>query len=270
MACGPWSPLAQILQNTLDRMKALLYKPIAGIACSLMTLIPVYSLGAQENRRAPAQLRRSDQDRPIRVDVRLMLLPVTVVDEASGQIVNGLHQEQFSVLEDKKRQPIVAFSTEDSLCSVGLLFDTSGSMEHKIDRARLAMTHLFEVLNPQDEAFLMTFADHPENRTEFTSRFQTLLNPLLFEKPTGQTALVDAVYLGLQKLRDAKNPRRALVVISDGGDNDSRYSSRNLFQYAIESDVQVYALGINPTHMGHSCSTPWLKPRAASPSWSTS
>lgn len=230
-------------------MKALLHKPMFGIACGLMALIPASSLRAQENRPAPMQ-RRPEQDRPIRVDVRLMLLPVTVVDEASGQFVNGLRQEQFTVLEDKKRQSIVAFSTEDSLCSVGLLFDISGSMEHKVQKARLAMAHLFEVLNPQDEAFLLTFADHPESRTEFTSRFQTLQDPLLFEKATGQTALVDAVYLGLQRMRNAKNPRRALVVISDGGDNNSRYSTREFFQYATESDVQVYALGVKPYPYG--------------------
>lgn len=123
-------------------------------------------------------------------------------------------------------------------------------MEHKIEKARLAMAHFFEVLNPHDEAFLMSFADHPEIRAEFTSDFATLQNTLLFTKPTGRTALIDAVYLGLQQMRVARNPRRAIVVISDGGDNNSRYGSRDLFDYAMEADVQTYALGVQPDRYG--------------------
>jgi Ca-activated chloride channel family protein len=184
------------------------------------------------------------------MDVNLTLLPVTVLNESSGEIVNGLRREQFTVIEDKAPQPIVAFSSDDTLCSVGLLFDTSGSMEHKIDKARLAMAHLFEVLNPEDEVFLMSFAEHPELRSDFTSNFASLQDTFLFTRPTGRTALFDAVYLGLQRMRTARNPRRAVVVISDGGDNDSRYSSKDLFEYAMEADVQIHALGVRPDRYG--------------------
>jgi Ca-activated chloride channel family protein len=182
--------------------------------------------------------------------VNLTVLPVTVFDESSGQIVNGLRREQFTVVEDKAPQPIVAFSSEDTLCSVGLLFDTSGSMEHTLDKARLAMTHFFEVLNPQDEAFLMSFADYPELRTEFTNNFASIQDTLLFTRPTGRTALIDAVYLALQRMRAARNPRRAVVVISDGGDNNSRYYSKDLFDYAMEADVQIHVVGVRPDRYG--------------------
>lgn len=123
-------------------------------------------------------------------------------------------------------------------------------MEHKIESARLAMAHFLEVLNPEDKVFLMTFADRPEPPGEFTSDFANLQNTLLFAKPTGQTALIDAVYLGLQQMRAARNSRRAIVVISDGGENKSRYSSRELLDYTVEADVQIHALGVKPVPYG--------------------
>ena len=206
---------------------------------------------AQPQDRPPLVTRPApSENAQFRLNINLAVLPVTVIDESSGKIVNGLRREQFTVLEDKAPQEIVAFSSDDAPCSIGLVFDNSGSMEHKIEKARLAMAHFFEVLNPQDEAFLMSFAGHPEIRAEFTSDFVSLRNTLLFTKPTGRTALIDAVYLGLQQMRVARNPRRAIVVISDGGDNNSRYGSRDLFDYAMEADVQIYALGVQPDRYG--------------------
>jgi Ca-activated chloride channel homolog len=161
-----------------------------------------------------------------------------------------LRREQFTVLEDKKPQRIATFSADDAPCSIGLLFDNSGSMGRKIESARLAMAHLLEVLNPEDEVFLMTFADRPEPPGEFTSDFATLQNTILFAKPSGQTALIDAVYLAVQRMRAARHPRRAIVVISDGGDNNSRYGSRELLDYAMEADVQIHALGVKSLPYG--------------------
>lgn len=231
-------------------MSAIWKKAAVWIVCGLM----VYPAGvpAQRQDRRPAVARppTPEQDARIRSNVNLTILPVTVFDESSGQIVNGLRREQFTVLEDKKPQRIATFSSDDVPCSIGLLFDNSGSMEHKIESARLAMAHFLEVLNPEDEVFLMTFADRPEPPGEFTSDFANLQNTLLFAKPTGRTALIDAVYLGLQRMRAGRNSRRAIVVISDGGDNYSRYDSRDLFQYAMEADVQIHALGVRPLPYG--------------------
>lgn len=231
-------------------MQAILARSLCWLICGFL-LGSSGSSAQPRDRRSPV-IRSVDpkRDARIRTDVNLTLLPVTVFDEATGQIVNGLRREQFTVVEDKTPQPIVTFSGEDALCSVGLLFDTSGSMNHKIDKARLALAHLFEVLNPQDEVFLMSFADHPELRRDFTTNFASLQDTFLFTSPTGRTALIDAVYLGLHRMRTARNPRRGLVVISDGGDNDSRYESRDLFEYAMEADVQIHALGVQPDRYG--------------------
>lgn len=231
-------------------MRGMLTQSISWLICGFIACSSGSS-AQQRDRRSPV-IRSGDPERDarIRTDVNVTVLPVTVFDESSGQIVNGLRREQFTVIEDKAAQPIVAFSSEDALCSVGLLFDTSGSMQHKIDKARLAMAHFVEVLNPQDEVFLMSFADYPELRADFTSNFTSLLDTFLFAKPTGRTALIDAVYLSLHRMRSARNPRRAVVVISDGGDNNSRYYSKDLFEYAMEADVLVHALGIRPDRYG--------------------
>ena len=231
-------------------MSAIWEKATFWIVCGLM----VYPAGApaqrQDRRAAVTRRPIPEQGARIRSDVNLTILAVTVFDESTGQIVNGLRREQFTVLENKKPQRIATFSADDAPCSIGLLFDNSGSMERKIESARLAMAHFLEVLNPEDEVFLMTFADRPEPPGEFTSDFANLQNTILFAKPSGQTALIDAVYLAVQRMRAARHPRRAIVVISDGGDNNSRYGSRELLDYAMEADVQIHALGVKSLPYG--------------------
>ena len=185
-----------------------------------------------------------------RADVNLVLVPVTVTDR-NGRSVQGLEREDFRVYEEKLRQQIVSFSTEDAPCSVGLVFDTSGSMGDKVDKARLATRAFSEIANPQDEAFLVTFADRPELRTDFTPDFAEIQNSLLFIKPRGSTALVDGVYLALRQMRSGHNTRRALLIVSDGGDNHSRYGERDLKPILLESDVQVYAIGIHDNPRSH-------------------
>lgn len=196
-------------------MSAIWKKAAFWIVCGLMVFPAGAPAQRQDRRPAVARPPTPEQDARIRSNVNLTILPVTVFDESSGEIVNGLRREQFTVLEDKKPRPFATFSSDDAPCSIGLLFDNSGSMEHKIESARLAMAHFLEVLNPEDEVFLMTFADRPEPPGEFTSDFANLLNTILFAKPTGRTALIDAVNLGLQRMRAGRNSRRAIVVISD-------------------------------------------------------
>lgn len=235
--------------KTGNNMSAIWKRATLCIVCGLM----VYPAGApaqRRDRRAAVARPSPEPDAPIRSNVNLTILPVTVFDESTGRIVNGLQREQFTVLEDRKPQRIATFSADDAPCSIGLLFDNSGSMERKIESARVAMAHLVEVLNPEDEVFLMTFADRPEPPGEFTSDFADLQNTVLFAKPSGQTALIDALYQGVQQMRAARHPRRAIVVISDGGDNNSRYGSRELLDYAMEADVQIHALGVKPLPYG--------------------
>jgi Ca-activated chloride channel family protein len=191
----------------------------------------------------PVQMNRPSRDANIRLDVNLVLVPVSVTDRR-GATVTGLAKDQFRVFEDKVQQKIVSFAQEEAPVSVGVVFDLSGSMKNKIKEARNSSAALFKTATDGDEAFLITFSTHPESPTAFTSKFETIQDDLMQSKARGSTALVDAVYLALNRMRRAHNGRKALVVISDGMDNHSRYSKPELMSLAQESDVQIYTVGI--------------------------
>jgi len=180
---------------------------------------------------------------PIKVDVNLVLVSVSIVDPLNRQ-VTGLDKENFEVFEGKQRQEIRHFSSEDAPVSLGVIFDTSGSMVSKIERAREAVIEFFKTANPQDEFFMLTFADKPEEVTAFTQSVEDIQGRLVYPVPKGRTALLDAIYVGLNMMRQAKYQRRALLVISDGGDNHSRYTESEIKELVMESDVQIYAIGI--------------------------
>ncbi|MCZ2075809.1 MAG: VWA domain-containing protein [Bryobacterales bacterium] len=191
-------------------------------------------------RRKPTE----DHGPAIKVDVSLVLVPVTVTDDM-GRIVSGLHQNNFAIYDDKQQQPIISFASEDAAFSVGLVFDTSGSMRGKMDKARLAARAFWQAANPEDEVFLVTFSDRAELQEDFTSDIADIQSRLLFAAPKGKTALIDAVDLAMRHLKSARNTRKALLVISDGGDNNSRLSKSELLRYAKEADVQIYGIGIH-------------------------
>ena len=181
--------------------------------------------------------------RPIRIEVPLVLVQVSVIDPYN-RFVTGLEKEHFEVFEDKKEQNIAHFSNEDVPLSAGLLFDSSGSMSDKLDKARMAVMQFFRSSNPEDEFFLISFNDRPSQMTEFTSDEGTLQSKLNFTEAKGRTSLLDAIYLGLHEMRKAKHSRKVLLIFSDGGDNHSRYSEGDIKKAVRESDVQVYAVGI--------------------------
>jgi len=180
---------------------------------------------------------------PLKVDVDLVLVPVTVTDD-SHRIVLGLDKENFQIFENKESQPLQSFSRTDMPISIGLIFDTSGSMSTKIDRAREAVTAFLKTANPQDEFFVITFADTPTGLVDFTTSTEEVQNKLLFATPRGMTSLLDAIYLGVSKLRQAQYSKKALLIISDGGDNHSRYTERDVKTIVKESDVTIYAIGV--------------------------
>jgi Ca-activated chloride channel family protein len=153
-------------------------------------------------------------------------------------------QENFQVFEGKEKQEIRHFSIEDAPISLGAIFDVSGSMADKIERAREAVVEFFKTANPQDEFFMIAFADKPEEVTDFTQSVEDIEARLVLTYPKGRTALLDAIYLGLSKMRDAKCEKKALLIISDGGDNHSRYTEGEIKNLVKESDVQIYAIGI--------------------------
>jgi len=171
----------------------------------------------------------------------MALVPVTVLDPM-GHNVLGLDRENFRVFDGTEQRPIITFGQSDAPVSVGLIFDCSRSMREKFRIARQAPAELFTQLNPDDESFLITVSDKPQLRQDFTSTFSDIQNALLFTNPDGTTSLLDAVYMGLQQVKKAHNPRKALVVVSDGGDNNSRYTLRELAALAAEADVQIFSI----------------------------
>jgi Ca-activated chloride channel homolog len=179
----------------------------------------------------------------IKTKVDLVLVPVTVTDPAN-RLVTGLDKENFELFEGKDRQELRNFSSEDAPISLGVIFDMSGSMSSKIERAREAVIQFFKTANPQDEFFLVTFADRPEEISDFTQSIDDLQGKLVFTVPKGRTALLDAIYLGVSKMREAKFPKKALLIISDGGDNHSRYTEGEIKSLVKEADVMIYSIGI--------------------------
>jgi len=180
--------------------------------------------------------------RPLKVDVDLVLVPVTITDPLN-RLVTGLEKENFQLFEGSSAQEIRSFSSEDAPVSLGVIFDSSGSMTSKMDRAKEAV-EFFKTANPQDEFFMITFSDEPETVSDFTNSVDDIQNKLVFAVPRHRTALLDAIYMGVSKMRQAKYPKKALLIISDGGDNHSRYTENEIKSLVKEADVMIYAIGI--------------------------
>jgi Ca-activated chloride channel family protein len=184
--------------------------------------------------------------RPMLFNVDVVLVPVTVNDAANRPVM-GLGQQDFSIFEDSVQQPIRYFSDEDAPISLGVLLDVSNSMKEKIDTAREAVIDFFKNSNPEDDYFVISFSDNPALLADSTRSLSYVQARLAEAEPSGHTALLDAIYLGLNKMQHARYKRRALLIISDGGDNHSRYSSREIKHLVEEADVQIYAIGIYST-----------------------
>jgi Ca-activated chloride channel family protein len=181
--------------------------------------------------------------RPLKVDVDLVLVPVTITDPMN-RLVTGLEKENFQLFEGSSAQEIRSFSAEDAPVSLGVIFDSSGSMSSKMDRAKEAVVEFFKTANPQDEFFMITFSDEPEAVNDFTNSVEEIQNKLVFTVPRHRTALLDAIYMGISKMRQAKYAKKALLIISDGGDNHSRYTENEIKSMVKEADVMIYAIGI--------------------------
>ncbi len=179
----------------------------------------------------------------LRIDSSLVLIPVHVTN-AVGATVSGLEAENFRILEDRVEQTISTILTEDAPVSVGFLFDTSGSMRSKMKKAAEAAAAFFRTANPEDEFFLIEFNDKARLMSPFTTDSDEVYQQIAHARPTGRTTLIDAIYLALGQMKKAHHLRKAIVILSDGGDNWSRRSAREVKSALIESDVQVYAMGI--------------------------
>jgi Ca-activated chloride channel family protein len=179
----------------------------------------------------------------IRINVNLVLVPVTVTDP-TNRLVTGLEKENFQIYENSTGETIKSFATEDAPLSIGIVFDLSGSMEGKFNRARHALTEFLRTCNPQDEFFVVGFNDRPAVLVDYTSDIEDVEARMVMLRPQNRTALIDAMYLAVDKLKTAKFDRKALLVISDGGDNRSRYTQGELTRAVRESEVQIFSMGI--------------------------
>ena len=179
----------------------------------------------------------------IHFDVDLALVNVTVTDPYN-RLVTGLDTDNFRVFEDNIEQEVVTFSAEDVPISIGVIFDYSGSMSNKVGKAREAAVQFFKTANPQDEFFLVSFNERAELTSSFTNSVEDLQSRMMLTAPKGRTALLDAIYLGLSQMRGAHNAKRALLILSDGGDNHSRYNESDIKRLVREADTQLYAIGI--------------------------
>lgn len=185
----------------------------------------------------------SNPIKPLKSKVDLVLVPVTITD-SMNRLVLGLDKQNFQVYENKKLQTIQNVSNEDVPISIGVVFDSSGSMASKVDRARQAVLEFFKNANPRDEFFVITFSDSPEIIADFTSSTDDIENKLLFAMPKGSTSLLDAIYMGISKMRTARYTKKALLIVSDGGDNHSRYTEHDVKSAVKEADVVIYAIGL--------------------------
>jgi Ca-activated chloride channel family protein len=210
---------------------------------SLMFLC-VFALTIQAQKPVPATTPPDDKDKPIILNTDLVTMNVTVTD-LYGRFVSGLKQNAFTILDENSEQKIEFFSDEDAPVSVGIIFDVSGSMNgEKIQKARQALSKFIGTSHPMDEYFLIAFNKRAQLLLDRTRNGEAVLDKLQLVQPKDNTALYDAVYLGTEKVTTGAHQKRALIIISDGQDNNSRYTFSDVRRELKESDVSVYAIGI--------------------------
>jgi Ca-activated chloride channel homolog len=202
---------------------------------------PQSSVANDVKHDTPGQVIKPGQT--VHIDVDLALVNVTVTDPYN-RLVTGLEPDNFRIFENNVEQEIQYFSSEDVPISIGVIFDLSGSMANKVGKAKEAALQFFKTANPQDEFFLVSFNDRAAVMSAFTSDVEDLQSSILSASAKGRTALLDAIYLGLSEMRTARNGKRALLIISDGGDNNSRYSEKDIKKLVREADTQLYSVGV--------------------------
>ncbi len=214
-------------------------------------ILPVFSLAGLalfgqvsiQNRQRAAATEPPPPKATLRIDSNLVLVPVSVSDP-NNRPVTGLEPEHFRIFDDHVEQKVTHFSMDDEPVAVGLVFDISGSMGEKLRVSRQAAAQFFATANPEDEFFLVEFNDQPKLVTPLTRDYETIQNQLTFAQSKGRTALLDALVLAMHEMKRSGKNRKALLIISDGGDNCSRYTEAEVRNLVRESDVLIYAIGI--------------------------
>ena len=220
-------------------------RPKLLLACLSAALLFVPSDWAFQATITPRVLARPTPEAPglLRSDSSLVVIPTHVTTD-TGFAITSLSKDNFRLSEDGVERPITQFDQDDAPVSIGLLFDRSGSMHDKMQKAADAVTAFFKTANREDEFFLVEFSDRAKLTVPFTPDSAMLFDRISHTKPFGMTSLLDAIHLSLGQMKKAHNSRKALVIISDGGDNWSRHSAREVRNNLIESDVQLYSMGI--------------------------
>lgn len=224
----------------------LLWPRIVGVLLGTLLLCPAAPAFQQNGPLVLTRVRNAEASVPpadLRVDVPLVLIPVHVTN-ALGASVTDLTRENFHILEDGVEQKIASFALEDAPISIGFVFDDSGSMYHKVRKAAEAASAFFQISNPEDEFFLIEFNDRAKLAIPFTMDCGVIYKRIARARPMGKTSLLDAVHLALLQMKNAKNSRKAILILSDGGDNRSRYTEGEIKRAVREADVQIYAMGV--------------------------
>jgi len=211
------------------------------------------TLSAQEKKQpkdpdSGKQVSPSQEDK-IQLQARLVSMTVTVSDRL-GRFVTGLEKRNFQVFDDGVQQEIAHFGDEDAPLTLGIIYDVSGSMGDLTSRSFQALKKFFDTSHEDDEYFIVAFNNRVQLVQDFTNSPGEIMSKVIFVKAKGSTALYDGVYLGLEKARQGRHRKRALLIISDGEENSSRYNGRELREMLQESDVPVYGIGISQLYAG--------------------
>lgn len=196
----------------------------------------------------PVESGQDPKDK-IQLQARLVSMTVTISDKF-GRFVTGLEKRNFQIFDDGVEQEIAHFSDEDAPLTLGIIYDVSGSMSDLTSRSFQALKKFFDTSHEDDEYFIIAFNNRAQLVQDFTTSPSEIMSKVIFVKAKGNTALYDGVYLGIEKARQGRHKKKALLIISDGEENNSRYSGRDLREMLKESDVPVYSVGISQLYAG--------------------
>ena len=215
---------------------------------------PEFPETSQETRPGQSNAARQvpqnqGQDDKIQLQARLVSLTVTVSDSL-GRFVTGLQQRNFQIFDDGVQQEIAHFTDDDAPLTLGIIYDVSGSMGDLTTRSFQTLKRLFDTSHEDDEYFIIAFNNRAQLVQDFTTSPSEIMSRVIFVKAKGSTALYDGVYLGIEKAKQGRHKKKALLIISDGEENSSRYNGRELREMLKESDVPVYSIGISQLYQG--------------------
>ncbi len=203
--------------------------------CAALSVFPIQALAQPPDRSR------------FRADTGMVLVPVTVTD-GRGSSIRGLNADSFTITDNRQPQPIAAFYSQDAPASVGVVLDVSGSTKAILEQEKAALHAFLNRSNPEDDFFLLTVSTNPHVLADSLNDAREIEDLVRWERAGGATALCDTIYFSLHQARSRPKPRRALLVISDGMDNHSRYSRRDVMRQVVESDTQIYTIALyNPT-----------------------